>query len=127
MEMQSFLILNDVIRRSIKQAIDAAPLGYRVTITPPVRSLEQNDKLHGLLRSIANQAEWGGQKWPVEDWKLLFCAAAYGQTVLPSLDGKGMVVLNKQTRKMNKQMMSDLIEYITAWAIDHGVIFDESE
>lgn len=45
--------------------------------------------------------------------------------VVPSLDGSGIVVLNRSTRKMSKADMSELIEFVTAWAVDQGVQIGE--
>jgi len=91
-----------------------------------VRSSEQNSKLHALLQDIAEQKQWAGQRWDVEDWKRLITAAwlrARGDaaTVIPAIDGKGFDVLYRKTSRMSKQEMSELLEYAAAWAIDQGV------
>jgi hypothetical protein len=91
-----------------------------------VRSLEQNSRLHALLSDVAEQKEWAGRKWEVEDWKRLLVGAfdrAHGRQtkVAPAIDGQGIEVLYRHTSKMSKQEMSELIEYCEAWAIDQGV------
>ena len=90
------------------------------------RSVEQNDKLHALLQDISEQKEWAGQRWDVEDWKRLITAAwirARGEHVrmVPSIDGQGIDVLYQRTSRLSKSDMTELIEYATAWAVDHGV------
>lgn len=90
------------------------------------RSIEQNDKLHALLSDIASQKQWAGQWLDIEDWKRLITAAwerSAGRQarIFPSLDGAGIDVVYQRTSRMNKEEMSELIEYATAWAIQNGV------
>jgi hypothetical protein len=85
------------------------------------RTTEQNKKLHALCNDISKQRQWAGAWMDVEDWKRLFVAQLYGQKVVPSLDGKGFVVLNKRTGRMIIEECSEAIEYIQAWAVDQGI------
>jgi hypothetical protein len=85
-----------------------------------VRSLEQNSRLHAALKDISEQ------------WKRLLVGAfdrANGRQtrVAPAIDGQGIEVLYRHTSKMSKQEMSELIEYITAWATDQGVILQDPD
>lgn len=94
------------------------------------RSTEQNAKLHALLSDIAEQKEWAGRKWEVEDWKRLlvgaFDRANGGQTkIAPAIDGQGIEVIYRHTSKMSKPEMSELIEYATAWAVEQGVVLND--
>lgn len=102
--------------------------GKRLTlsISEEKRNLPQNAKLHATLSDIAAQKEWAGQKWCVEDWKRLLCAAwmrANGSSasVIPAIDGHGFDVLYRHTSQLTKAEMSDLIEYVNAWAATNGV------
>jgi len=90
------------------------------------RTLEQNDKLHAVLQDIAEQKQWAGQHLDLEDWKRLLTAAWERATgghirMYPAVDGHGMDVLYRRTSRMNKAEMIELIEYITAWAVDNGI------
>lgn len=96
-----------------------------------VRSAEQNAKLHALLQEIAQQKQWAGQWLDAETWKRLLVAAferANGgaPTILPSIDGNGIDMIYRRTHRMSKQEMSELIEYVTAWAADNGVRMQEA-
>ena len=96
------------------------------------RSLEQNDKLHATLQDISEQLQWSGQHLDVEDWKRLMTAAWERATgghvrMFPALDGHGMDVLYRRTSRLTKQEMIDLIEYVTSWAIDNGVVLKEPQ
>lgn len=93
------------------------------------RSSEQNRKLHALLGEIARQKQWAGIWLSTEDWKRLLTAAwirvSGGQVrVLPSLDGAGVDVLYQHTSRLSKLEMSELIEFVQAWAADNGIETD---
>lgn len=114
----------------IKAALMA---GHRMVleIKPEKRSSEQNRKLHALIADVARQAEWHG-KHDAEVWKRLFVSAwcrTQGEsvTVLPALDGHGVDLVPRRTSKLTKPECADLIEYITAWAVEHGVELSEPE
>ena len=106
--------------------------GHRLVLTlaPATRSSEQNRKLHALIADVARQATWAGTKQDAETWKRLFGSAwcrATGEpvTILPALDGHGVDLVPRRTSKLTKAECCELIEYITAWAVEHGVELDE--
>ncbi len=101
------------------------PDGYHVRIEPPTRNLEQNAKLWASLTDIAEQVEWYGKKLAPEDWKHVFSASLRKLEVVPNLDGTGFVALGMSTSKMTIREMSDMIELITAFGVEHQVIFHE--
>lgn len=90
------------------------------------RSTEQNALLHAILCDISTQKQWGGQNLDLEDWKRLLTAAwerTQGRQarVFPAVDGHGFEVLYRRTSRMSKQELSELCEYIIAWATEQGV------
>lgn len=90
------------------------------------RTTEQNALLHAVLADIAEQKDWAGRKWDVEAWKRILTSAfcrANGQSaeIIPAIDGHGIEVLYRHTSRMSKQEMSELIEFITAQALEWGV------
>jgi hypothetical protein len=106
--------------------------GHRLVLTlaPATRSSEQNRKLHAIIADVARQATWAGAKQDAETWKRLFVSAwcrATGEsvTILPALDGHGVDLVPRRTSKLTKAECCELIEYITAWAVEHGVELDE--
>lgn len=123
--MTQFRLVHDIARQRAIEAIKTAPDGYVVTVAEPTRNGDQNAALHAMLTDIAAQVEWAGAKMDIEDWKRLFVAAQWGQKVIPSLDGKGFVVLNQRTSKLSKSACSDLIESIAAWGAERGVRFSD--
>jgi NinB protein len=94
------------------------------------RSNEQNARLHAVISDIAEQKEWDGQKLDVEVWKRLLVGAfcrANGQSVqiYRAIDGNGLEMVYRRTSRMSKQEMSELIEYVTSWALEQGVILHD--
>jgi hypothetical protein len=90
------------------------------------RSSEQNAALHAVLHDIRKQKQWANQWLDVETWKRLLTAAwarATGEKVsmYPALDGYGIEVLYRKTSRLSKQEMSELLEFVTAWAIEQDV------
>lgn len=96
------------------------------------RTVEQNDALHAVISDISKQKKWAGQYLDIEAWKRLLVAAwsrANNESpeIYPALDGAGFDVVYRRTSRMNKQELSELLEFITAWAIDNGVKLEEAD
>lgn len=107
--------------------VDIHQLPYTLSLTPPKASDELTARMHCAIRCVARQVEWAGEKLSEDDWKRLFVAAVYHQRVLPSPNGSGFVVLDIRTSRMSGSMKYDLTEYIYAFGVERGVIFDEPE
>lgn len=100
-------------------------------IKPRTRSVEQNALLHAMLGEIAAQVEWAGAKRDVECWKRLLVAAwcrARGESVelLPALDGHGVDIVFRRTSKMTVDEVSELCEFIMAWAAEKDIRLSNS-
>lgn len=102
--------------------------GHRleIEVRPEKRSNDQNALLHALISEIAAVVEWAGKKRDLETWKRLLVASwlrARGESleVLPALDGKGIDVVYAPTSKLTKAELSELVEFVSAWAIENGV------
>lgn len=123
---QLFILAHELARKNAMQAVLEAPTGYAVEIKPKNRTLEQNSKLHVLIQEISQKVVWAGKKQEVETWKRLLTAAwlrARGEPVemLPAIDGYGVDVVFRPTSKLTVEEMSELIEYIQAWAVGQGI------
>jgi hypothetical protein len=123
---QFFILAHELARKNAMQAILEAPTGYAVELKPKNRTLEQNSKLHVLIQEIARKVVWAGKVQEVETWKRLLTAAwlrARGEPVemLPAIDGYGVDVVFRPTSKLTVEEMSELIEYIQAWAVEQGI------
>lgn len=124
MSKQVFILAHPVARQNAIKAIEAAPENYRVEIRQRTRSLDQNARMWALLGELARQVEWHGQHLTAENWKDICTAALKRQDVVPGIDG-GFVVLGTSTRNMTVGEMSELIEFITAFGTDRGVVFND--
>jgi hypothetical protein len=91
------------------------------------KSREQERLYHDLIGQIAKQAQHLGAKWSAEDWKRLlvdeFCKEKFitNGRVIPNLAGDGIVQLGFQTRNFSKEQASEFVEFLMAWASEHGV------
>lgn len=97
-----------------------------VTIADEKRSDASNRRMWAMLRDIANQVEWYGQKLKDEDWKHIFSASVEKQRAVPGLDG-GFVVLGLSTRKQSQTWFSDMFEVMEAFAAERGVKFSQTD
>ena len=129
-DKKQFVMAHDEARRRAVAAVVEAPAGWRVTVEPPKRNLDQNALLWVLLSAFADQLEWpvNGRmvKLTADDWKDLLTAAYRRETqrVAMGIDG-GMVMLGMRTSKLNKREFAELIEFIQSVAVDRGVELDE--
>lgn len=125
---QSFILRDAAVR------IRAAAYVERLSLTLPnlwevvirpyryTRTSEQNALMWAMLHEISVQVDWHGQKLIEEEWKDVFTAALKRQKVVPGLDG-GFVVLGTSTRRMPVSEMSELIELMSAFGVEHNVRF----
>jgi len=95
------------------------------------RTLEQNKRFHAMVRDIAQQVEWAGEKMDEEDWKRLLLASAYGQKVVPNPFGGNFVVVNiKRSSELPQSgdvSMASLITQILAFGNERGVRWTDPE
>jgi hypothetical protein len=125
-EKRHFVLSHDTARRTAA-AVCLLPEyeGYHVRISPPTRSLEQNSRLWACLSDISAQVVWHGRKLDAEAWKHLFTSSLKRLDVVPNLDNTGFVALGLSTSKMSKKELSDLMELITAFGVEHEIKFND--
>jgi hypothetical protein len=116
---------NEAHRRRAHQMVDAAPLGYRVSIADPKHSDEQRSKLNAMCGDIAKQAAHHGVKFGKDDWRHLISAAVFKQRIVPDLDGNGFVSLTPSTAKMSIKQMVAMIEMAQFLGDSKGVIWTD--
>jgi len=102
--------------------------GHRMVIEvrQETRSLAENALLHAMLAYISKNLEWAGAKRDTETWKRLLTAAwcrARGEHIemLPALDGHGVDIVFRRTSQLTRSECAELIEFVQAWAAEHGV------
>ncbi len=122
---KTLTITGEVARKAICRHVLTADEGYIVTIAEPSRNLEQNAKMWAMLADISEQTDWHGNKLNPEEWKDLLSAGLVQSKVVPNMTGNGFVILGQRTSKLSKSQFAALIELITAFAVERGVIFGD--
>ena len=88
------------------------------------RSLGQNAMMWAILGDISDQVEWHGERLSNRDWKWVFTAAIRKQRMVPGIEGD-MVYLGEPTSGMSKKEMSDMIDLMLSFGVDHGVVWSD--
>ena len=131
-ERRVFGLVHAEARRRAMAAVADAPDGWRVTVEPPRRTLDQNALLWPLLECFSRQLEWpvNGRmvRLAPDEWKDILSAAdkREAQRVAMGLDG-GMVMLGQRPSKMSKREFSEFIEFLLSVAADRGVAVERDE
>jgi hypothetical protein len=103
-----------------------APVGTRVEFKAAKRSLSQNDRLWAMLTDVATQKEHSGHRFTPDQWKVLFMHACGRELqLLPSLDRTTFVPWGQSSSDLSKEEMSELLEFIAAWGVENGVVFND--
>ena len=94
-----------------------------------IRTQDHNARFHAMVRDIARQVEWAGEKLGEEDWKRLLLAAKFGQKVVPNpLTGIGFVVMNeRRSRSLTNAEMEELLGELEAFGAERGVDWSEDD
>jgi hypothetical protein len=121
-----FILAHAEARRRAVVAVCDAPEGYRVTVEPPKRSLEQNAKFHAICTDLAAAgAVWAGRPRNADEWKVLLVsghavATKEGAEIVPGLEGE-FVNIRESTAHMTKRRGNSLIEYALAFCAQNGI------
>ena len=96
---------------------------------PERRTVDQNRLMWSLLNDVAAQVPWpvngAMAHLTADDWKDIFTASLTKHHRMASgIDG-GFVILGMRTSKMTKAQISDLIDLITAFGVEHEVRWTE--
>jgi hypothetical protein len=79
-----------------------------------------------MVKDIADQVEWAGEKMDEHEWKLLLLAAAYGQKIIPNPFGGSFIVKNnRRSSGLYKPEMADLITQMLAFGNERGVAWSD--
>lgn len=113
-------------RHRAMRYVAQAPAGTRVEFKVAKRTLPQNDRMWAMLTDIAKQKEHCGRKYTPDIWKCLMMHAC-GRTMefIPALDNSTVMPLGYHSSDLSKSEMSDLIEFMSAWGAENGVVFLE--
>ena len=101
--------------------VSKAPETTEITFLHRKRSDAQNRRLWPMLQDVSRQVDWYGRRLTDEDWKDMFTASMRGERVVPGIDG-GFVRLGQRTSKMSVEELTALMDLISAFAAQRGVI-----
>lgn len=126
-DRQNFVLITDLVRENAIAAIRAAPDGWRVQVSPPLRTVDQNAKLWSMLNDVARAAP-EGRNWPPETWKAAFMHFLGHQVMFAEgLDNTGPFPLGFRSSKLTVRQMIDLIDCIYEYGGRHGVEWRETK
>lgn len=114
-------------REKVARWAHGVPVGTRIEFKETKRSVPQNDRFYAMLTDIAAEMKKRGRDHDVSQWKTIFLAA-FGHEVkfLPSLDQKTFIPLGHSSSDLSVKEMSDLMEWMTAWAAENNVPLRDS-
>ena len=111
-------------RRLAHQLIDHAPVDAVVKVSAAKRSDDQNAKMWAMLSDISRAKPEGRMHIP-EVWKCIFMAALGHEVKFEmGLDNQPFPI-GFRTSRLTKPEMSDLIEFIYAYASKHDIKWSE--
>ena len=119
-------------RQRAVQAVMFLTRGWRVEIKAPKRTLPQNDRMWAMLTDVSEQATWNGDVLTPTEWKDMFTAAVkiaadpHSVRAVQGLEG-GLMLLGLHTSDMSTAEMTELLDYIEAWGVQHGVEFHDGQ
>jgi NinB protein len=103
----------------------SAPEGTAVIWKKPGRTIPQNDRMWAMLTDVASQVEHNGKRWTADQWKQLFMnACGYEAHFMPGLNGEPFPA-GFRSSKLNKEQMTELMDFIDAWGTQNGVKWSE--
>lgn len=124
-----YILAHPTARQRAHAAIDAAPEGWYVEVKEATRSLEANAALHATLTDVSRQLVYLGKKRSVTFWKGVFVsgweiATGCKPEIVPGLECE-FINIRESTTKMSNKKIASLIEYITAYGSQQGVVWTE--
>lgn len=132
-----FVLSHAQARQRAIDAIKLAPDGWRVKLTEPAKTRDQEERYHAMIGDIAKQWEFMGRKWDQESMKRLLIDLFASEmraagtplksdgSVVPSIDGQRVVQLGAQSRRFSKQEGSAFIDFLNAFAAEREIAFNE--
>jgi len=92
------------------------PIAVIISPADRKRTLEQNDKLHKMLRVLQDEGWIKGQQGSVEEWKRYLLVKLGFVEWITDLDTGEEVPVPKRTSEMSVRELTELIERITVYA-----------
>jgi len=108
-------------RNTARHWCDIAPEGTVVTFKKPGRTVPQNDRMWAMLTDISKQATHNGVRYSPDQWKqLMLHACGHESYFMAGLNGEPFPAGFRSSR-LNKEQMSELMDFMDAWGTQNGV------
>ena len=108
--------------------VSKCPIGTRVELKEPKRTLPQNARLWACLTEVSEQLEHHGQYYTPEIWKRIFLHAFGKESLMiPALSGSELVPFGLSSSDLSKEEMRDFLEFVIAEGTMRGVVFKEPD
>lgn len=125
-ERKVFYLRTPLIIANAIDAVRRAGGDFRVVVSRPSRSDEQNDKMWAMLADVT-RAKPEGRNWTPETWKCAFMHHLGHQVMFAEgLEGSGPFPLGFRSSKLSVGQMSDLITCIYKYGDEHEVEWREA-
>lgn len=130
MSLGYFELKSDAIRERACCAIRNAADGTAVKLSERKRTLDQNAKVHPLVRDVQRVVKWqvrGELRLMSEtEWRYFFAAHIRKDAQLvPNIDGTGFIALGCGTSDLTARECSEYIELVYAFGSERGVVWSE--
>jgi hypothetical protein len=121
------IILGGAASRALaKRLIDAAPMNAVCKVKKEVRTVPQNEKMWSMLTDLAIAKPMGILETP-DGWKCLAMhACGHEVQFMQGLDGRPFPI-GFRSSKLDKEQMSNLIDWLHAFAAENNVKLNERE
>lgn len=124
--MAATLIINGkAAREKLKYWADRAPINTVAVLRKAKRTVPQNDRMWAMLSDISAQCTIYGEPKTTEQWKAIFMHALKIEVGIERGINGDWFPYGFKSSKLNKEQMSDLMEYISAYGAEQGVVFQE--
>jgi hypothetical protein len=122
------VISNAESRTRALRMVNGVPFGTRVEFKEAKRTLDQNAKMWAMLTELSIQKVHFGRRYPPDIWKCLMMHACGSEVqFIPSLDGSELIPWAYRSSDLSIEEMGELIEFMSAWGAENGVVFNEME
>lgn len=114
-------------RKLAHELIDKAPQGYRMTLSEPKRTTDQNAKMWAMLTDLCVQKPEGLAMTPGK-WKgAIMDACGFECEWIQGIDGRPLFNGGFHSSTLTKPQMSDMIEFMYEYGARHGIVWSEPE
>lgn len=121
---QTIILSSPAAIQRAKDLLDKAPRDAVVNVSAPRRSTDQNARFWAMLSDVSRSKPDGRTMTP-ERWKAAFMQSFGHQVQFENdLEGRPFPIGHSSSR-MSKADMSELMEFISAWGTEHGVVWSE--